>query len=132
MGEGEILAVNGPPGTGKTTLLQTIVADVYVKRALKKQKAPLIVASSTNNQAVTNIIASFGNIKAVGISNLEERWIEGVHSFATYFPSGAKIKDAKSKGCCSLKKADCPCCLWLRKYPSMILMEKQWTNSSVA
>lgn len=98
MGDGEILAVNGPPGTGKTTLLQTIVADMYVKRALKKQKAPLIVASSTNNQAVTNIIASFGNIKAVGISNLEERWIEGVHSFATYFPSGAKIKDAKSKG----------------------------------
>lgn len=77
MGDGEILAVNGPPGTGKTTLLQTIVADMYVKRALKKQKAPLIVASSTNNQAVTNIIASFGNIKAVGISNLEERWIEG-------------------------------------------------------
>jgi superfamily I DNA and/or RNA helicase len=98
MSDGEILAVNGPPGTGKTTLLQTIVADMYVKRALKKQKAPLIVASSTNNQAVTNIIASFGNIKAVGISNLEERWIEGVSSFATYFPSGAKINDAKSKG----------------------------------
>ena len=67
---GEILAVNGPPGTGKTTLLQTIVADMYVKRAMKKEKAPLIVASSTNNQAVTNIIASFGNIKKMDISNL--------------------------------------------------------------
>lgn len=98
MNNGEILAVNGPPGTGKTTLLQTIVADMYVKRAIKEEKAPLIVASSTNNQAVTNIIASFGNIKKVGISNLEERWIEGVNSFATYFPSSSKAKEAKNKG----------------------------------
>ncbi len=98
MNEGEILAVNGPPGTGKTTLLQSIVADMYVKRAMKKEKAPLIVASSTNNQAVTNIIASFGNIKKMGISNLEERWIEGVNSFAAYFPSVTKMKEAKNKG----------------------------------
>ncbi len=98
MNDGEILAVNGPPGTGKTTLLQTVVADMYVKSAIKKDKAPLIVASSTNNQAVTNIIASFGNIKKIGISNLEERWIEGVNSFAAYFPSSSKVKEAKSKG----------------------------------
>lgn len=98
MNNGEILAVNGPPGTGKTTLLQTIVADMYVKRAIKKEEAPLIVASSTNNQAVTNIIASFGNVKKIGISNLEQRWIGGVNSFATYFPSVSKGKEAQSKG----------------------------------
>lgn len=98
MNDGEILAVNGPPGTGKTTLLQTIVADMYVKRAIKREKAPLIVASSTNNQAVTNIIASFGNIEKMGISNLEERWVEGVNSFAAYFPSTTKVNEAKRKG----------------------------------
>ncbi|MGO0257955.1 AAA domain-containing protein [Priestia aryabhattai] len=99
MNEGEILAINGPPGTGKTTLLQSLVSNLYVDKALKKEKAPLIVASSTNNQAVTNIIESFGKIeKQWNHSNLEERWVEGVNSFAVYFPASRKEKEAKKKG----------------------------------
>ena len=47
--DGEILAIKGPPGTGKTTLIQSIVANEYVKRALKGEEPPIIVASSTNN-----------------------------------------------------------------------------------
>lgn len=95
--EGEVLAVNGPPGTGKTTLLQSIVANMYVNAALNKDKAPIIVATSTNNQAVTNIIESFGKIKLIGISNLECRWINGVNGFAVYFPSANRMKEAESK-----------------------------------
>ena len=94
--DGELLAVNGPPGTGKTTLLQSIVADLYVKHALKKYDAPIIVATSTNNQAVTNIIDSFAGIRAMLSSNLEQRWIEGVTSLATYFPSSAKAESNKN------------------------------------
>lgn len=97
IGEGEVLAVNGPPGTGKTTLLQSIVANMYVRAAIGKEKPPVIIATSTNNQAVTNIIDSFGKINPVGIKNLERRWITGVHSFSVYFPSKGKYAEAQKK-----------------------------------
>lgn len=95
---GEILVIQGPPGTGKTTLLQSIVASQYVKSALEKKESPLIVATSTNNQAVTNIIESFGKITSKYSNNLETRWIEKVNNFAIYFPSKQKVKYAKQKG----------------------------------
>src|SRR5699024_5015042 len=56
MMEGEVLAVNGPPGTGKTTLLQSIVANLFVKHAINEDRAPRIVGTSTNNRAVQNIV----------------------------------------------------------------------------
>ncbi len=94
---GEVLAVSGPPGTGKTTLLQSVVADLIVKCALNHLEPPIIVATSANNQAVTNIIDSFSSVQSVGIKNLEQRWVNGVKSFATYMPSQAKMKEAQEK-----------------------------------
>jgi len=97
--EGEIIAVNGPPGTGKTTLLQSIVADMMVKRALNKEDAPIIVATSTNNQAVTNIIESFAaTSRGTHPKKLDMHWVCGKESFATYFPSKSKIEEARGKG----------------------------------
>lgn len=94
---GEILAVSGPPGTGKTTLLQSVVADLFTKHALKQWEPPIIVASSTNNQAVTNIIDSFGHVPAQRLGNLEKRWVTAADSFAVYFPSSGKVKSAREK-----------------------------------
>ncbi len=94
LADGEILAVNGPPGTGKTTLLQSIVAGVVTEHALMKKEPPIIIASSTNNQAVTNIIDSFGEIKSVWQTMcIEEHWLPKVNSFAVFFPSASKMAD---------------------------------------
>lgn len=88
--KGEILAVNGPPGTGKTTLLLSVVSSLWVEAALKGGKPPVIVASSTNNQAVTNIIDAFKRDFSAGKGMFSGRWIPKINSFGMYLSSRAK------------------------------------------
>jgi len=80
---GELLAINGPPGTGKTTLIQSIVATLWVDAAIRGAEPPVIVAASTNNQAVTNIIDSFGKV-ASKPTPLSSRWLPNVTSYGLY------------------------------------------------
>ncbi len=88
---GEILAINGPPGTGKTTLLQSVVASLWVEAAVKEEEPPVIVAASANNQAVTNIIDSFGNVDELD-NSLAGRWLTDIKSYGLYCPSNTKLK----------------------------------------
>ncbi|WP_395303292.1 AAA domain-containing protein [Pectobacterium polonicum] len=94
---GDILAVNGPPGTGKTTLVLSIIATEWARAALNKTEPPVVIATSTNNQAVTNIIEAFGKDFATGTGPMAGRWLPDVKSFGAYFPSSGRRAEAVKK-----------------------------------
>ncbi|MFZ1873178.1 MAG: AAA domain-containing protein [Chania sp.] len=94
---GDILAVNGPPGTGKTTLVLSIIATEWARAALNKTEPPVVIATSTNNQAVTNIIEAFGKDFAAGSGAMAGRWLPELKSYGAYFPSQSRKAESAKK-----------------------------------
>lgn len=92
---GELLAVNGPPGTGKTTLIRSIVANAWVEAAIQQSEPPVIVATSNNNQAVTNILEDFARIEEQLVDRaLQGRWIPELCTYGLYLPSNSKADES--------------------------------------
>lgn len=58
-GKSNVIALNGPPGTGKTTVLQTVIATNVVNNVLKNKEASIVFGCSATNQAKENIIDGF-------------------------------------------------------------------------
>jgi len=81
LAEGGIFSVNGPPGTGKTTLLQDVVAAVIVQRAMAlaafgdpvgpdghvplRFQASRVVVASSNNGAVENVTRELPDVRKI-------------------------------------------------------------------
>jgi len=87
--DSNILAVNGPPGTGKTTFLQSVVANSVVSTVVNQQKPELLVACSANNQAITNILDSF---VLDSKDKLTQRWLPGLSSLGLYLSTNENKK----------------------------------------
>lgn len=84
---GDILAVNGPPGTGKTTLLQSVVAQEWVTAAINNEPCPIIAATSTNVKAVENVLDSFARL---GNDNAHKRWLPDIGGFGLFLASASR------------------------------------------
>lgn len=85
---GEILAINGPPGTGKTATLRAVIAGYWVRAALNRERPPIILGCGATNQAVTNITSAFLDAPHGSDTNpLAQRWNPFVHSYGSFFPS---------------------------------------------
>ena len=95
---GEMLAVNGPPGTGKTSLVLDVIASLWTQSAVNKDPTPpVIAAASTNNQAVTNIIDAFANNFESDADGINRRWIPEINTFGSYYPAFSKLQENAAK-----------------------------------
>ncbi len=91
----DFMTITGPPGTGKTTVIQSIIASLWVRAAVSgADSPPVIVCTGATNQSVINIIDSFEKAPVDG-QPLSGRWLPRVHSYGTFCASATKAADVQ-------------------------------------
>lgn len=101
---GKLLAVNGPPGTGKTSFLRAVIGTEYVQAALEGNDPRIILATAATNKAVTNIIESFAGIAGPEMQpEWASRWLPNLPSYGWFYPAKSK-PDADLNGFMVLKR----------------------------
>jgi len=99
MEEGGILAVEGPPGTGKTSLIQALVADVVIAATLRNPEVPgKVLISSANNQAIENVLEAFAKTGGHRAENaiLTQRWLPEIGSIGLHLAAYSRVSDEAS------------------------------------
>jgi hypothetical protein len=92
MPESRLLAINGPPGTGKTSFLRAVLASKWVQSALNRDALPpIVLGTGFTNKSVVNMIEAFGNVAGTQEASIQARWLEGLPSYGWFLPSEAAV-----------------------------------------
>ncbi|WP_299265156.1 AAA domain-containing protein [uncultured Psychrosphaera sp.] len=100
----DVLAVNGPPGSGKTAMLKAVVANQWVKAAIDGEDCPIVIGVGGTNQSVKNIIGAFPKVMhptattdSPSVVQCMKRWINGPQNYGSFLPSNYELKGDEKK-----------------------------------
>ena len=79
---GSILALNGPPGTGKSMLLTSVMASFFVESAVNQQDNPPLLAATAHDHFTAIDLAK--DYVVSGDPLHEKRWIPEMESYSLY------------------------------------------------